>query len=91
MLPNTINVTPWRLALSDGIDDTRKRHLVLQHNLPYFEKDLKSTEETLKEDVDIGCTRPPELMKEDIRILTEKRDALMQEIADARSELEDED
>lgn len=91
--PHTINVTPWHLALTDGIDDKRKRRLALQHKLPFLEKDLKGTEETLKEDNESAAKPGPpnQFLDDSIHLLSERRDELMREIAEARSELEDAD
>jgi hypothetical protein len=91
--PNTIDVTPWRLALIEGIDDTRKRRLALQHKLPFLERDLKSTEETLAEDLESAAKPgpPSEFLEDSIHVLSERRDELTQEIAEARVELGEEE
>ena len=91
--PHTINVTPWRLALADGIGDTRKRSLALQHKLPFLERSLKGTEETLDEDRESAAksSPPSQFLDDSIHLLSGRRDELTREIAEARSELEDAD
>lgn len=88
-----VNVEPWRLALTIGIDDVARHRLLLKHKLPFLVRKLGYTTDTLVSDrTDAkkhGYTDNHHL--ESIKILEEKSVALSLKIQKVCDELEEEE